>query len=419
MKIFEILSEALKPSEYREFVKGWDKSKYEDIFDGKYRIYIPLSNVGIVKPDPDVEKEVKTAGYEIEDYIAGIAKKGLRSIKIGKLLKDPIVIKKFVNDLKRSASKTKQEVVISRHPYDIAGMSTNRGWRSCMNLEDGKHKKYVPIDVKEGTLIAYLINTDDKNINHPIARLLIKPFVNIINKKEFVLGIENRIYGTGSPEFRKTVLDWADKINERKKLNGVFDLKKGLYSDNELGIPGHHIPSSRPSKVIGNLNDLDEISKIKLIRKGELTLSSIKNPSIELIKDAIKADLKNNSIVPGNMETLNTLSKSDISKIIESFPKVVLFYKNSTESMWKSAVNKDAFLLSRYLRWCKDHNIVPAETTIINAVKREPQSLNAVGVYDENISDKIRNIAELSKKDMAEKYGPKWWTTKEIKKRRI
>ena len=67
-------------------------------------------------------------------------------------------------------------IIISRHPYDIAGMSTGRGWRSCMHLEDGQFNEYVPQTIAAGGLIAYLCNEDDKNIKNPKGRVLIKPF---------------------------------------------------------------------------------------------------------------------------------------------------------------------------------------------------------------------------------------------------
>ena len=35
-------SEALKPSEYRNLVKGWDKTRYAELFGGRNRIYLPL-----------------------------------------------------------------------------------------------------------------------------------------------------------------------------------------------------------------------------------------------------------------------------------------------------------------------------------------------------------------------------------------
>ena len=114
MKVHELL-EALKPSQYRSLVKSWDKERYADIFkkytsDRKgYRIYIPLEgkNSQIAAPRV-IAAAVEAAGYEIEDYASGIASKdeGKRKIKIGKILKDPFLLKQFSEDPKRGGGKT-------------------------------------------------------------------------------------------------------------------------------------------------------------------------------------------------------------------------------------------------------------------------------------------------------------------------
>jgi hypothetical protein len=236
MKLQQLL-EALKPSQYRGLVKGWDKSKYADLFGGKYRIYIPLGEKAKdVKPNSEVESFVKSQGYEIEDYLTGIASKdnGKRKIRIGKLLsKDPELKKLFDNDSSRNSSQSEYIVVISRHPYDIAGMSTDRGWTSCMNLNDeGGNQNYTPLDIKEGTLVAYLIKITDKNIETPSARVLIKPFISE-DSNDIAFGVESKVYGTAHEGFQKTVADWFDKINHQKKLNGIFELKPSLYTDNQ------------------------------------------------------------------------------------------------------------------------------------------------------------------------------------------
>jgi hypothetical protein len=239
MRYKEFAIEALKPSQYRNLVKGWDKTKYAELFGGKYRIYIPLESAGPatkqVKVNPQVNQEVEKSGYKIDDYLKGIASKTengrVRQIKIGKLL-SPSTAQIFANDPGRQATKKNNKlVVISRHPYDIAGMSTDRGWTSCMNLDDGNNRKFVPLDIKAGTIIAYLINANDKNIENPQARMLIKPFVNLYGDHDIAMGIENKIYGTASLGFKKTVSEWVNKINASRKLDGIYELDYRLYND--------------------------------------------------------------------------------------------------------------------------------------------------------------------------------------------
>jgi hypothetical protein len=80
-------------------------------------------------------------------------------------------------DLSDKKSNNKNyKIIFSNHPYDIAGMSTDRGWISCMNLSNGTYKGKIKSDIKFGTFIAYLVNSEDKNIEEPYARILIKPY---------------------------------------------------------------------------------------------------------------------------------------------------------------------------------------------------------------------------------------------------
>ena len=282
MRYKEFATEALAPSEYRPLVKGWDKTKYAELFGGQYRIYIPLETAAptneIIKINPQVKQEVEDAGYTIEDYLKGIAVKTengrVRQIKIGKLL-SPETAKIFANDPVRGATrKSSKLVVISRHPYDIAGMSTDRGWSSCMNLrKDGYNTRYVPLDIKAGTVIAYLINANDKNITRPQARMLIKPFVNILGNHEVAFGVENYLYGTAPPEFVKTVSDWVDKINASRQLTGIFRLDPSVYPE-----------ITNKEKFIGKdketwLNSIDESKQISVLKKDPTLIRYIKNPS--------------------------------------------------------------------------------------------------------------------------------------------
>jgi hypothetical protein len=186
----------------------------------------------------------------------GLATKDEKNnVNIGKLLAPYPELKQFYDlDPVRQSVTKKQEVCISRHPYDIAGMTTGRGWsnESCMNIDSKNGGKYLPVDVKAGTLVAYLIdktlkdangNPVDKNgrkvepLKSPTARVLIKPFVKLDNGKmskdgEVVFGVEGKIYGAaGVTSFVDTVVKWADNINASHELEGAYVLFPGLYND--------------------------------------------------------------------------------------------------------------------------------------------------------------------------------------------
>lgn len=250
--IINKIEEALKPSQYRAVVKGWDKERYADIFKDDayehdkngYRVFIPIGkpsrNVQSVTAPPEIQQVLADAGFEIQDYVKGIVfnKEKKQSIKLGKVLtklKRDDLLQKFNNDSRREGTKNQYIVVISRHPYDIAGMSTDRGWTSCMNLKSGINRHYVPLDVKHGSLVAYVTTYDDKNLNNPSGRVLIKPFYDTYSSDEKVyFGIENQVYGTNVPGFTDAVNAWVKMVNTKYQgLEGIaiVELHRDLYVD--------------------------------------------------------------------------------------------------------------------------------------------------------------------------------------------
>lgn len=122
-------------------------------------------------------------------------------------------------------------IVFSKHAYDVAGMSTNRGWTSCMNLYQGINAHYIQHDVKSGTMVAYLVKNDDLNIERPVARVAIKPFVNIDDESNVFYEAEERVYGTAPLTF----LEVLNKIinDAQSGKTGRFKLVDTLYCDSK------------------------------------------------------------------------------------------------------------------------------------------------------------------------------------------
>jgi HEAT repeat protein len=150
---------------------------------GQDKLEIPLKmDEGPVEPHPDVQKHLEDNGYTISDYRGGYATdKYGRSTSIGKILnktKAPQdITSAFLNDPKRAASSVAQpKIIISRHPHDVAGMSTDRGWRSCMTMGGGCNEHYLRHDIQNGTHVAYLVRPEDNDIKKPMARIALKPF---------------------------------------------------------------------------------------------------------------------------------------------------------------------------------------------------------------------------------------------------
>ena len=407
MRYKEFATEALAPSEYRPLVKGWDKAKYAELFGGQYRIYIPLETpepvTKTVKINPQVKQEVEKLGYTIEDYLKGIAVKTengrVRQIKIGKLL-SPATSKIFANDPVRGATRqSKQIVVISRHPYDIAGMSTDRGWTSCMNLrKSDNNTHYIPLDIKAGTVIAYLINANDKNIKSPQARILIKPFVNILGNHEVAFGIENKLYGTAPPEFSKTVEAWADKINASHQLNGIFKLDPNVYPDDE---------NKRNYRFIGKLGADEDDSSLKsqlqsvdknpsfiktIISSGvtphELVQQIAVTKDPDLLKDIIRAGIKPSEavqkiavrlyvlalkhIIGAGIKPSEAVQKIAVSKFMNAIPSLIEADIEISEEVQEAAVLYSPHRLTDLIK----AGITPCEKAQIAAVSQQAYLLN-------------------------------------------
>jgi len=206
------------------------------------RIYIPFegSKTQVTNTSP-VEKEIETAlsgtDFKLKDYVKGIVLDKLgRDQKIGKVLTKlgkPELVNKFNADKTREGSKKSElMLVFSKHPYDIAGMSTDRGWSSCMELYTGAFKKYVKLDIKEGSFVIYLAKSDDLNLESPRARCVAKPYINIESKKDVVYSTGSTIYGTAPGNFITTVQELIDTTQPNKV--GLFKLDSKLYCDAQL-----------------------------------------------------------------------------------------------------------------------------------------------------------------------------------------
>lgn len=140
-------------------------------------------------------------------------------------------------------------VVISRHPADIATMSTGRPWTSCMDLKDGMYASDIRKALKDGMIVAYLVKgtreAAEEMVNDPtkpieaIGRIAIKPLRKYLSAVEKTnghpVGIgwpEDRIYHANRADlsgFRETVTKWVkEKIQTRP--SGKYQ-KVGGYSD--------------------------------------------------------------------------------------------------------------------------------------------------------------------------------------------
>lgn len=242
------LSEALNSSQ-KAVVDSWGHHDTAEnlsahvIPKGQSRISIPLEhpNDKPVVPHPDVAAHLESNGYKIHDYKAGFAKdKYDRQVSIGKVLnktKAPAhVTHAFLTDPQRKATQNPTKVIISRHPHDVAGMSTDRGWASCMKMPPagkgsggGINHHYLQHDITQGTHVAYLVNHNDDNIERPIARIALKPF-HSDDGQHTILHPEEASYGTSDSAFHHTVKKWANE-HFPKREDATYVKDNRVYHD--------------------------------------------------------------------------------------------------------------------------------------------------------------------------------------------
>lgn len=156
------------------------------LFNKNDRIFVDLESVQKENLVCDkITNILSKEGYFVSDYIGGYCYKKENPknvLKIGKILKklnfqysllefsqDPIRNKK-INQL--------NSFVLSKNLKDIVSMSTNRNWKSCMHVVNGSNRESIKEDVKYGSLIIYGINKEDKTIESPFFRVVLKPASN-------------------------------------------------------------------------------------------------------------------------------------------------------------------------------------------------------------------------------------------------
>ena len=371
MKINQLI-EALPISQAKPYVKAWDPNFHKSVFERQprkdknaYRIYLPFETQekkAVLIP-PTLQAYLQSAipnkpyATDAENYMQGLAYEvanPTRKLGIGKMLarseaseKDAarktelqVLKKTFDADPQRAATrKADKLIVISRHPYDVAGMSTDRGWKSCMNLVDGINRRYVLRDVKQGSLVAYLINSDDLNINKPQARILIKPYQEKGNPTNLAM-MGDAVYGTAPLEFKSQVDAWINTHYNQDK-SGLYCLAKGLYRDvipQKVQLHSDADFAKMPQKDVVKMGQKDpaqwnRIAKLRSDADEILTQIAEKSDSraARLIKqiDVARLTLAIKKI-PQILGRLPTQPAELVQAALEYDPKNIRFVRNRT-----------------------------------------------------------------------------------------
>lgn len=236
---------------------------------GQHKVVIPLEDkqdIKITTAPPMLQKHLDKHGYDVEDYIKGIVRNRSNgmTIKLGKVLAktDPSgdFLHEFNHDPNRSATRSHSgfQVVISRHPHDVAGMSTDRGWTSCMDMYNGINTHYLKHDIQHGTHVAYLTHAGDDDIKNPIARIALKPWQTAGKDPHTILLPENKTYGTSNEAFNYTVKNWAEE-NFPPRIGEEYEKNPKVYNDDG----SRRRVISKDFKHIERLNQMAERGEVE------------------------------------------------------------------------------------------------------------------------------------------------------------
>ncbi len=256
------------------------------------RLYIPyIAETSLQNEDKEVLDFLRIKGYPKrlpngtvirekilvtpESYLRGYCQVGKRTWKIGKLLdrlrrnelkgigavstkkRDEInyeytdnqhgIMHKYETSESRQSAKKMEKlddnknllVVISQNPFDIAGMSTEKDWTSCMTLGSGSQYTSVFDEIEDGGLIAYLIKEDDKEINNPLARVLVKRYSGKGGKNVAMADYDSYgLYGSKADDFKQFVHSWLEmKQGKRIPDNDKTEVYKRRGMNYSGGMP--------------------------------------------------------------------------------------------------------------------------------------------------------------------------------------
>lgn len=214
--------------------------RLDKIFGAGGRVYLTFPPDIISATQQEVTVWLENLGLVMHDYAAGHARGHAPTpLRIGKLMqKHPVpdyLKTEFENDPTRNRNL---RVVISRHPRDIARVSTGRDWHTCLSALDTQWGA-VPRDIEKESLVAYIIKDDDPDITAPLARIRILPYV----RSTGLRGLFNQGADKQQPEviymcspqvglrhdvFEAVVADFcATHLNHGQ--DGAYRLKNGVY----------------------------------------------------------------------------------------------------------------------------------------------------------------------------------------------
>lgn len=259
--------------------RGFYKSRYNDIFGKKHRLFFEVNGSEKNKSYAELEigRLLKTIGFKVHDYKKGLAiKEGDKNVyKIGKL-RNKLLQKNSANQVEGALEDFRTDpvregklyVCLSRHPLDLASASYGREWRSCLNWKDGDYKECLTATIS-GMLgfIAYA-TTDPKSLNDPkkvLGRKWVYLTVDHHHGGEYLIPSDTE-YGIFSDSCSETLDKVAEELNNKyflpKLKNSVryrFNALNGIYIE--------EAPEEKPVCIL-NLKQLSPVKFKEDLIKG-------------------------------------------------------------------------------------------------------------------------------------------------------
>jgi hypothetical protein len=285
-KAFLLISEELNDSQREEFNQMPRDPKAVKATDH----YFGVGNDVVSKPlegtmdKSEIHKAVERhLGQPIshQDYKNGITNDEYgRQTKLGKLLtktKAPsTLVNGFANDNTRQGKKfTGLTAITTRSPggdlskgdkSGIAGQtSSNQSWQqqSCKNVETGLHKKYLPQEIKHGTVVTYL--QDHKG--RELARITLQPHIN--DQGHTAYAVDSH-YGIDHAGFKAHAEQLAKDLSGPHKGGSiVYKKHPNVYDDNRDTTMMH--PNLTANYITKALNDDDHNVREEAIRHPKAT----------------------------------------------------------------------------------------------------------------------------------------------------
>lgn len=270
----------------------------------------------------NIDKDKKHANKNLEDKnkIIKSKKETLDKVensintltkKLEDLRKDEEVFNKFEDKIYHY-NDINYKILMTYIPWQVASMSTfssdsKAPWSSCMNLQHGVNKHYVGSSMSNGAFVAYLIRPgDEKNIDSPLARVLIKPFVRVDNSENYEKYDDDDDeyqdedqYHSGMPESEYAEINYLDQ----SVFNKIF-----WYVDLVYPRGGYPLFRNKVVQIFDHLNKTKEGTFV--ISKGQYVDS----------KEKIDLDDVFIYINKGDYSDLKDKDEKFISKIVERYP---------------------------------------------------------------------------------------------------